>query len=405
MAGLNDDVDEGLDTSPEPSEINPEQPIPQEILFKMDISSGVEEEKPTPEDLFGVGLVKNEVPNLNAEFHLVEESINKLMDLETVYADIRSSNGVSKEDAEVVDALMPGFISDKKPIGFFTEDKSRTQLSETLNTINQAIDAQTADIVIKASDIAERSSKALSTCFTDIEARIISKLSSLHDQLAKIPLFLAKYPDENYHAQSFLRLLNRSIGSYEMEGDTSDKTKMDKYPDFVEAFKQACKFTEVPRNRENVDLLLLHSTSSEEEKDLLHYVNFGRISKITENNDIADMSKEENLAVIIPSFTYYHLLLSGTASGAKDYLMGLVNCAMKRVTYIGERKLLISSTDRTDTNNYQQKLSEIFSLHSLNSIDMINAVTLLSFVQDYCDYIEGIAKALASMLPEQELAV
>lgn len=405
--GLNDDVDDGLDLSSEVADLNPNQPIPDKVIFKMDISSEVDQDTVTPEDLFGVGVVKNEVPNLNAEFQLVTEKINKLTDLVQVYEDISKSNGICKEDAELVDSLAPGFINDKKPLGFFTDDKSRTQLTETLNTINKTIDTQTADIVIQASDIALKSCKALSTCFTDIETKIVSKLSVLQEQLGKLPIFLSTHPVESYHTTAVLRAFDLNIGVCFNEEEL-EKSYFDKFPNFIDSFEKANDFVRHSgKNKTNVRALLAYGVTPElfqtDNVAAIHQLAHGTYSTLSVNGDLDHLSTEESNKFDFYSYKYYHLVSIGASHVARDYLMLLVKASMQSYELIKERSTSIDKLNKADTNNYQAKLSTIFELHSFNTIDTVNAVALMSFVQGYCDYIEKIASALKLLLPDNEL--
>lgn len=403
--GLNDDVDEGLESGTEFPDINPEQPYPEQTTFITDITNVGKQDSPTDEQLFGENVVANELPNINAQFVLTTESYYKLEDLISVRSDIVKSRGVCMEDANILSNQIPGFINEERPIGFFTEDKTRTQYSETLNTIDKAIDAQTAEIVIKALDTAEKSCKALSTGFKDIEAKIISKLSTIQDDIAKLSLFLAKHPEESYHAHSFLRVLDKSLSGVLDKEDEGDKTKMDQNPQFVSAFNSALTFLSNYRNLSNVQMLLWFATYPKalDTKSIYHYVNFGSLSTIDENDLVVNLESSVAEKVRIPSFTVYHLVLGGSSELAKNYLLKLASGAMKMVSNINDRRNLISNIDKTETNDYQKKLSEIFTLHSQNSIDTTNAVILMSFIQEYCDFIQAISNAFKIILPQCEL--
>lgn len=411
MSGLNDDVDDGLDFTPDVPEINPDQPVTDTKVFVQPLDDVSEEDNPSAQDLFGKDIVKNEVPNLNAEFVLVKEAFNKLTDIAFIGNTIRSANGISKEDAEVVDSVIPGFINDKKPIGFFTEEKSRTQLNETLNTINVTIDTQVAELAIKASTVAEKAIKALSECVRDAEPKLIGRLTSLQDQLGKIPEFLARTNTENYHAASLLRILNKRIDTLSFdrrEGAITDPKELETTPEFLDLFNKRSKFIATPRNKTNVELLLYFASSLQngEEQQLYHMVTYGTFSpiKLSEKDyPILPAIDSQLIEKYLPNFTFYHLFLSGANETAKQYLMTLVNAVVVLIDRMNARKVEIDAVSKTQEDNHQNKLNKLFALHSDNNINSVNSVILLSFVQDYCDYIESIAAALNVLLPAEEL--
>ena len=411
MGGLNDDVDDGLDFAPDVPEINPDQPVTDTKVFVQPLDEDSKEDTPSAQDLFGKDVIKNEVPNLNAEFVLVKEAFNKLTDIAFIGKAIKSANGVCKEDAEVVDSVIPGFISDTKPIGFFTEQKSRTQLNETLNTINVTIDTQVAELAIKASTVAEKAIKALSECVRDAEPKLIGRLTSLQDQLGKIPEFLARTNTESYHAASVLRVMNRRIDTLSFdrkEGAVVDPKELETTPEFLDLFNKRSKFIAAPRNKTNVDLLLAYSCSLQngKEQPLYHMLTYGTFSPIKldeKNYPILPAVNRQEIEDYLQNFTFYQLFLSGASETAKQYLMTLVNAVIVLIGEMNARKVEIDTVSKTQEDNHQSKLNKLFALHSDNNIDSMNSVILLSFVQDYCDYIESIATALNVLLPAEEL--
>lgn len=161
MAGLNDDVEEGLlsleeiaelekdisDIHEEPN-VNPIQPQPDKIvLVANDLDEQPEEIKePSAQELFGDSIIPGEVPNLNAEFEIVEQRRNALDDFKSVALDIESKQTVCQEDIKLLDSISPGFINEERPIGYFTKLPTKTYLKETLRDMKLHISKESISL-------------------------------------------------------------------------------------------------------------------------------------------------------------------------------------------------------------------------------------------------------------------
>lgn len=172
---LNDDVDDGLveDTD----EVNPTQPV----LPAVTIKPAEPGEKSTPitnDDLFGVGAVEGELPNINAEFVELSTQADKVSDLATIKTDIGSSCTVCKEDAELIDTLVPGFISPDHPLGMYTEKKTRTQAVETGRTLTAIIDKEFIELQTRLDSLIDKSAEKFTTLTRNFEEGIVEKSAS-----------------------------------------------------------------------------------------------------------------------------------------------------------------------------------------------------------------------------------
>ena len=78
-------------------------------------------------------------PELRDDIDLIaaatEELSVKLRDLDLLQQSIKSQGGMSQSLALEAQAIMPGFVSDDRPLGFFTKNPSRTMLSVALEDI------------------------------------------------------------------------------------------------------------------------------------------------------------------------------------------------------------------------------------------------------------------------------
>lgn len=148
MAGLNDDVEDGLppeDALDIPT-INPNQPEPDKVILTTTDNPKAVSKEPTAQDLFGAGVAPGELPNLNAEFEIIVNKSNGLKDAEEVSLGIQNSNTISQEDIKLVDCVLPGFINEDRLLGFYTKLKTKTMYSDTMKGIQQRIAKESLDL-------------------------------------------------------------------------------------------------------------------------------------------------------------------------------------------------------------------------------------------------------------------
>lgn len=154
MAGLNDDVEEGLISLEDETDLtivedvltpetNPSQPEPDKILFEIKDSADADTDKtPSVNEIFGNGLVPGELPNLDVEFELIEQRRNTINDYEETSNIITGNKSISQEDARLLDSIVPGFINDDRPLGYFTKDSTKTFFNESVGVMNNIIDTE-----------------------------------------------------------------------------------------------------------------------------------------------------------------------------------------------------------------------------------------------------------------------
>lgn len=161
MAGLNDDVDEGLPSLEELAElektisniheepnVNSNQPQPEKIIL---IANDLNQEpksviEPSVNELFGDEIIPGEVPNLNAEFEIIEQRRNALDDFKSVALNIEEKKSVCQEDIKLLDSISPGFINDERPIGYFTKLPTKTYFEETIRDMNLHISKESISL-------------------------------------------------------------------------------------------------------------------------------------------------------------------------------------------------------------------------------------------------------------------
>ncbi len=160
MAGLNDDVDEGLpaleedvvDVNLQTNEIdipttNPSQPEPEAVtLITNDFADDVNFREPEISDLFGIGVIPGEIPNFNGEFEFIRRQRDNLVDFVNTTSNVQRKKSISQEDARILNAIIPGFVNDNRPLGFYTKDDSQTFLEESKVVMENMINNEETQI-------------------------------------------------------------------------------------------------------------------------------------------------------------------------------------------------------------------------------------------------------------------
>lgn len=126
------------------------------------------------ETVFEDPIVEGEVPELNDDTSLITV-VDQAKDLQYLRTDIVRANGMDKRLALEAERLMPGFVNQDRPIGFFTEFPSKTNYKAVLEAIQEETKSlarrvwdaivqfmkQAADWIVKfAKDFAESLSRA-----------------------------------------------------------------------------------------------------------------------------------------------------------------------------------------------------------------------------------------------------
>lgn len=78
-----------------------------------------------------------DVPELQEGIEIVTTVRDKIADLNYLKSDIQRAGGMSKTFALEAERLIPGFLNDDRPVGYFSMEPTRTQLSETFLAIEE----------------------------------------------------------------------------------------------------------------------------------------------------------------------------------------------------------------------------------------------------------------------------
>lgn len=108
----------------------------------------------TPEDnskvpdeaIFSSVSVKGELPTFDAVFELQDSKANNLRDLVEVHDTLKANGTVSVENIETIEALSPGFVNEENPLGFYTQEPTKTRYKETMLNMGATLDRQYAEL-------------------------------------------------------------------------------------------------------------------------------------------------------------------------------------------------------------------------------------------------------------------
>lgn len=230
MAGLNDDVDDDLNIQ---DLDNPDQPDPDLIQVSMvqelNVSDPVRE--PTNDELFGIGAVKGEVPNINVQLKLVQEKIDNALELIDIKSKCISVEAICAADAAIINSVSPGFLNENRPLGFFTQDPSRTMLNETLNAISTSTDTAVLKTSVVLNEVLDTTIAAFEKVLKSYEGVVEKTLNRLVSSKA---IALSKLSDS-------------SLVSYLEETSSTERYEYP-YSDVVELFELPTDYFVIARN-------------------------------------------------------------------------------------------------------------------------------------------------------------
>lgn len=397
--GLNDDVDEGLpDIQEGEPDLNPNQPTPAKSLFVPQLENtdpkGFVE--PTNEELFGTGVVKNEVPNINAEFTLLKDNYNRASDLLNVKDSIVVSNGISREDAEVIDSITPGFINDRKPLGFFTEDKSRTQLNESVNTINKTIDFQYATIYENLQKQIDKYHTLLSPVIINMETRLIDSAIDLQKEISSIA--------ENINAEDAgkFELVKRFLGRDITECNLADDELAD--TSIKTILTRMDTFTRTNRNRSMLKSIMTYSQSiiSDVLFNTANY-NHNSYAKVIDEPPYLELIKID-FEVIDKGVVGNHLLALCLSNKAIEYIRTLIGASRNMLNSIVTRKSDIDNMN-VSRQMLKAKLDYMVAVGGNITNDYLNIIYILTFIVDYLDFVKDFAKVVKILVTKKDMVV
>ena len=189
-AGLDDDED--LEATVATTTFVAAQPYP-------DKNAGGNE--PSPKALFGDNVKEGEVPELDAEFVILDEGVDRFYDIHEIKHRLGESNGIAKEDAQDINELIPGFISSRQPLAYFSQEKSRTQFKPAMEELNVALDGQLSALITSAKALATGIQNAGDVYAKSLDGRFNEAYTAVNNATA---LLLQRYGLQGVSGMSYV---------------------------------------------------------------------------------------------------------------------------------------------------------------------------------------------------------
>lgn len=390
--GLNDDVDEGLEITDAP-DFDPDLPIPKPVVIQPDISAVDENPVVTDQDLFGTDIVKNEVPNLNAKFLLTVEQSNRTLDLIEVKKVIQSSNGICKEDAELIESNAPGFINDKKPLGFFTETKSRTQFNESMNSLDQTIDSNLGTITQQAKDAATQSCSKLMPLLKDLPNKVTQVTSTLQNEISTLIDFVcAKGLDNGFAFGDGSTIRDVLYRPLKNGGEPEDIEHSD--ADIKLALKNIIAFAVNPSCYNNMLCLFLPMIDPGNEKTIFSAgtsYSFYEVSGKAPYLAVPDKEEQRKLQV---NLTIYETLTCAVDASALESIKRLLGACTNIMGDVGTSVEEINTISAEDTADHSSKLNRIVAINGANTKNTLFVFFVIAYIEEYVAFLHKLKQLL-----------
>jgi len=382
-----------LDLVDNTDQINPKQPN-KDTLVIVNTDGQSDPAKPTATELFGSPLVKNELPNFNAEFiDVTKNNYNTTTDLIEVYNGLIQANGVSKEDISLVDSISPGFINDKNPIGFYTEERSKTQYKKALESLDKEIDARIGIIAQASIDYLDKAHEKYSALISLLEKDIIDKVVSLQLEVQALSLKVNK---EDKHINETLestvgRYVDQDCDYYKKLPSNINKAMMELSNVFGPGDSFLYKLSALYRSQLNTDSETWFTIGDSRELTSVH--------KERPYFGLVQTDKTHGCEDAIHSLHIHTTLAIG--ADTLDQIKTLTGAAIGVVTdfptYKEQIKLLSSSADKPK----DKILEELYGLSSANSKDALVVLTIVNFLETFICYLEKL-KAVYSAISDRK---
>jgi hypothetical protein len=368
--------------------VNPKQPITQPLTIITDNHTRRDVE---PQLLFGQDIVKNELPNLNAAFVVSKESMNKAFDLLEIRNSIKNSNGMSREDAEVTNSVLSGFINPSRPIGFFTEDKSKTQFTQTLLTLDKEIDVRLATTVNNLSQQLDSIVGKYLPLIKESELKILDKISEIQEAIGKLMLSLNDSSGSLLNNKSINSLLDSKV-RYRDPDDSEQQT--DFSPELADKLNKLGNCFERLSFKEKLNCLFINNILSITDKAIC--VN-GSLFKVQSTEPYVENFNTEDANQIVAymdrTLELYGLVSMTMSEKTLDTFKTYIGLCINILSSFSKTKEKIQTTLNNESLTAKDKLDIIALENSIASRDCLLVLTVILFIDDFmtmCSYTKDV---------------
>ena len=167
MSSLNDDFEDDL-VANLAGEINPDQPIPPKMsLFASEnglptYKLGDNAKDIVPEDLFGEGLVKGELPNVDAKITVLADKTNELIDQETLARDVVQPCTMCRSSFETIQEVVTDFKTPDLFTAMYTEQPTKVNFQQTVARLDKVFAENQVQIQTDLNNVISSSAQLIS---------------------------------------------------------------------------------------------------------------------------------------------------------------------------------------------------------------------------------------------------
>lgn len=382
--GLNDDVDNQFGAIDDSSFIKAVDKNPTDFV-------------PVKEtDVFDEPTVAGELPKFSGLFELEEKRRNDATDLVEVRSSMNRACGVCMEDITVINNLVPGFVSDDRPLEMFTEEPTRTGYEETMQSVDAELSKQCQTMSSSVVELANGYLN-LSKELGDIYAvKYPLLLSQLNTSIAKL-LFTLKKDDINQISYIFSnRVRWHQLMDYPLGGVINDVMPTEGYA-VVEEFKGS--FLDKSSN------LLVECLKNISFKRNLAILNRSVVNKIVIAGEVYQIDDEnfmlskytgercDESASDLTLGALFRLLESNTIH---TYLKRLANTYRCEIDVLKTIEAQVQEINTAETASITEKIDPLVALSSMVSEVRHNAVGIMNIQSG----IYGLLTALVCLVED-----
>lgn len=344
--------------------------------------------------IFGSDITPNEIPTLSNVF--IKDSSDNLYiakELLDISSTIKKSNGICKEDAVVIDSISKGFINDKKPLGFFTEDKSKTQFNTTLQTLDKEVDLNLSKVIESLNSFSEKVAQLTLPKIKELESETKESISSLQVEIQNL-LTTVSYPStqtrlpEDFSVNTFLDIYIRDNSSSE---DGSMNDGIDKLPDDIRLKIYNLRKGLAWPNSFLTRLAHLYASQTYHLKETLFCFGSPHNTIMIVDSEIFDLPSDhllakENIRLKDINTIYLHST-SVTGIRFKQDLNTLIGLAVSLTNKISNVKNTVKEISLSTQTNLNAKLQSLDNISKDVVRDSLVVSSILSFFEELLEFL------------------
>jgi hypothetical protein len=382
MAGLNDDVDDDLDPFVEPPDENPDSsPAPNIVLMNKTGRASKSDNDPNaikPSQLFGGPIVPGELPNLKDQFLILTDTTNKISDNRALKQSLKESCSICKEDAQLVNGVVPGFISESRPLNTFTTSKSKVGLNETLNALDVQLEADVEQLRMAVEETTKTLIENFKRNNDHIDRCLTKALTSYQPVLAKMILLV----DGGDGADEVAQFLSVADNTYGFETDI-----------LSEKFPETKEYIGIINNVDfwkNASYVVRRNTSEGTRPVNLFYY----------DDDVHELSETEPFFKRVDGDTHeigsrnrvtlLTVIRNGLDMDSLQYFKHLNQISHNITNAMGESLSLVGQLATKAEATPKERLDTLTQIAALNNRYAKHNIALLSFTKMYFDALDWL---------------